>query len=160
MELPLMLFLFVAVCSFAGKGDARRDPLVYFKATLTKSSNSVEAYPFGVGRIIPFSSVDANIGRGYNPSSGVFVVPVSGYYQFRALLQSTGKGNSDFALVAKGSVKAHVTLRTDWTSTTLSAIIHVNKGDHVFIKKTYQNGNCPLRQGQWSQFIGYLLRKD
>ncbi|XP_071115218.1 complement C1q-like protein 2 [Haliotis cracherodii] len=162
MELHLMLFLCVAVCSFTGKAVAGKGPLVYFKALLPKNSNpaSLKSYHFGVGSIIPFSSVEANIGRGYNPSSGVFTVPVSGYYQFRALFQTTGAGHSDFELVAQGSRKALVTIPSAIDSTTMSATFHVNKGDHVFVKKFFDYGNAPLRQGLWSQFSGYLLRKD
>nr|QCW12718.1 complement C1q-like protein 4 [Haliotis discus discus] len=162
MELHLMLFLCVSVCSFTGKAVAGKGPLVYFKASLPKNSNpaSVKSYHFGVGNIIPFSSVEKNIGRGYNPSSGVFTVPVSGYYQFRAILQTTRAGNSDFELVAQGSRKAFVTVPSVYDSTTMSATFHVNKGDHVFVKKFYDYGNAPLRHGLWSQFSGFLLRKD
>ncbi|XP_046325554.2 heavy metal-binding protein HIP-like isoform X3 [Haliotis rufescens] len=158
MQLQLMLFLCVAVCLTGGKAVAGKAPLVYFKATL--SSNSGEPHPFGVGSTILFSSVEGNVGDGYNSTSGVFHAPVSGYYQFHALLQTVGSGGADFSLLAQGSAKARIHLLGPWRSVSMSVIIHVNKGDHVFVKKTWQNGNSPLRQGEWSQFSGFLLRKD
>ncbi|XP_046326508.2 heavy metal-binding protein HIP-like [Haliotis rufescens] len=152
--MALCVFMFLIAVVFC------QTPLVYFKATLTKRSNNMAAFHFGVNRIIPFSNVEANIGHGYNPTSGVFVAPESGYYQFRTILQTTRVGNSDFALVAQGSPKAFVTIPNHWSSTAMSAIFHVNRGDHVFVKKIFDNRNAPLRQGLWSQFSGYLLRID
>ncbi|XP_048239552.1 complement C1q-like protein 4 [Haliotis rufescens] len=149
MELHLMLFLCVAVCSFTGKEVAGNAPLVYFKASLPKSLNAGYYY-FGVGSIIPFSSVEANIGHGYNPTSGVFHAPVSGYYQFQTLLQTERgprQGTSDFGLFSQGYAKAWLTIPMPYASTSMSVIIHVNKADHVFVKKTLDNGKSPLRQG-------------
>ncbi|XP_046325595.2 heavy metal-binding protein HIP-like isoform X2 [Haliotis rufescens] len=162
MQLHLVLYLCVAVCLTGGKTVAGKAPLVYFKASLPKNSDPMtwKPYPFGVGSIILFSSVEANNGRGYNPTSGVFHVPVSGHYQFRVLLQTVGTGHSDYVLLAQGSAKARIGIPKPWTSTSMSVVIHVNKGDHVLVKKTWENGNSPLRQGVWSQFSGFLLRRD
>ncbi|XP_071104224.1 multimerin-1-like isoform X2 [Haliotis cracherodii] len=142
------------VVSFAGLQVQGRGPLVYFRAELPSDKT------YGLQSTIVFSKVEANVGSGYNPSSGVFHVPIAGLYLMKCQLETTGHGSSEFFLESQGVRKSVLTIGHYYSSKTMSVIIPLKVGDHVLVRKTYGIPNAPLRGGVWSQFSGYLLRKD
>ncbi|XP_046568071.1 complement C1q-like protein 4 [Haliotis rubra] len=150
--------LYVCLCLVASSWTEfmvqARGPLVYFRAILPKETT------YGLRSTIVFSQVEANKGSGYNPSSGVFHVPIAGLYLMKCQLETTNHGTSEFFLEKQGTAQSVLTIQHYYSSKTMSVIIHLNVGDHVLVRKTYDSKNAPLRGGVWSQFSGYLLRKD
>ncbi|XP_067686879.1 multimerin-1-like [Haliotis asinina] len=148
------LFLCVVATSWTEFMVQARGPLVYFRAKLPRDST------YGLRSTIVFSQVEANYGSGYNPHSGVFHAPVAGHYLMKCQLETTNHGTSEFILEKQGSAQSVLTIQHFYSSKTMSVIIHLNLGDHVLVRKVFDDKNAPLRGGVWSQFSGYLLRKD
>ncbi|XP_046376650.1 uncharacterized protein LOC124149238 isoform X2 [Haliotis rufescens] len=142
------------VVGFAGLQVQGRGPLVYFRALLPSDKT------FGLESTIVFSKVEANVGSGYNSSSGVFHVPIAGLYLMKCQLETTDPGVSEFFLESQGVQKSVLTITHIYSSKTMSVIIPLKVGDHVLMRKKFDSHNAPLRGGVWSQFSGYLLRED
>ncbi|XP_071100927.1 uncharacterized protein [Haliotis cracherodii] len=146
-----LMFFCTVLCHDAQEHKGR---LVYFKASLSKGKT------FGIHSTVIFDKCEANIGKGYNPTSGVFHAPVSGYYEFKVQLESSGAGGFVFCLVCEGVVKSELSIQRMWSSKFTSAIFHVNAGEHVLVRKTLHGGATPISSGARTQFSGYLLRSD
>ncbi|XP_046568082.1 complement C1q tumor necrosis factor-related protein 4-like [Haliotis rubra] len=124
-------YLISARCSWTEFMVQARGPLVYFRAILPKDTT------YGHRSTIVFSQVEANNGSGYNPSSGVFHVPIAGLYLMKCQLETTNHGTSEFFLEKEGSDQSVLTIQHHYSSKTMSVIIHLNVGDHVLVRKRY-----------------------
>ena len=101
-----------------------------------KSSNIPASEATG-HRVLVFDMVKTNIGNGYHPSTGVFMVPESGIYVFS---WSFRNGNDDYHSTElmvntgqEGIIYVDSADGSDITGTGV-AVIHVNKGDDVFVR--------------------------
>ncbi|XP_046377662.2 uncharacterized protein LOC124149877 [Haliotis rufescens] len=146
-----LMFFCMVLCHDAQGAKGR---LVYFKASLSKIKT------YGIHSTVIFDKCEANIGKGYNPTSGVFHAPVSGYYEFKVQLEAGSSGGYSFCLVCEGVVKSELSIQRVWSSKFTSAIFHVNAGEHVLVRKTVHGGATRIAAGARTQFSGYLLRSD
>ncbi|XP_046376652.1 uncharacterized protein LOC124149235 isoform X2 [Haliotis rufescens] len=153
MKFSFCMCLCIVVSSWTVLQVQGGDPWVYFASRLGRDTR------FGVGSAVVFDRVAANIGNGYNPTSGIFTAPFSGYYEFKCQLLASSPGCFEYALVSQGSYKAIILFPcSSFATKTMSAIFHVTAGHHVWVKSHHIPGT--LRGGIWSQFSGRLVRKD
>lgn len=111
---------------------------------------------------VNYTDVHLNLGNGYQESTGHFVVPVRGVYQFYVDFQSC-RGNSNnvmYILVNKAKQKlCHCQVPSDATvMSSCSLITQLNAGDQVSVM--YEKG-CAWSDSQAHaiSFSGSLLQK-
>ncbi|XP_078338849.1 caprin-2-like [Crassostrea virginica] len=106
-------------------------------AFYAQKSSSIPASEATGNRVLVFDIVKTNLGNGYHPSTGVFMVPESGIYVFSwsfrnglddyhstELMVNTGQEGIIYIDSADGS----------YITGTGIAVIHVNKGDDVYVR--------------------------
>lgn len=106
-------------------------------AFYAQKSSNIPASEATANRVLVFDIVKTNLGNGYHPSTGVFMVPESGIYVFSwsfrnglddyhstELMVNTGQEGIILIDSADGS----------YITGTGIAVIHVNKGDDVYVR--------------------------
>ncbi|XP_078061432.1 complement C1q tumor necrosis factor-related protein 3-like isoform X2 [Mustelus asterias] len=106
-------------------------PSVIFHARVSDGKN-----PVAKERLI-YDAVTLNKGSAYNPSTGVFTVPVSGTYHFTySLLGGIGEKDTSVFLMRNQEKQnyIHSVLNGDEAQTSsMSTILSLNKGEQVWI---------------------------
>jgi hypothetical protein len=113
----------------------------------------------GINDVVKFEDVRVNRGQGYNSSTGVFTAPRKGLYHIACLILGNNghvvhyQLNKNDAVYTKGySTKgAH-------TSSTISSLVEMTKGDRVFIKHR-TSGSEQIYGDHHSTFSGYFLQE-
>jgi len=114
----------------------------------------------GVNSVVKFEDVKVNRGQGYNSSTGVFTAPRKGlYYVSCMILGANGhvvhyQLNKNDALYTKGYSTKGV-----YTSSTISSVVEMKKGDRVFIKHRYTSSSEQITGLHYSTFAGYFLQE-
>jgi hypothetical protein len=112
----------------------------------------------GINDVVKFDDVRINRGQGYNPSTGVFTAPRKGLYHISCLI--LGYGNiinyqlsKNDAVYTKGySDKGR------HTSSTISSLVEMKKGDRVFIKHNV-SGSQQIHGVHFSTFSGFFWQE-
>ena len=106
--------------------------------------------------MVKFEDVKVNRGQGYNPSTGIFKAPRKGLYHISCLILGNNAHvvhyqlNKNDALYTKGySTK---------TSSTISSLVEMKKGDRVFIKHRTSSSE-QITGSHFSTFSGYFLQE-
>ena len=134
--------------------DGRLHPA--FFASLIKHPYTLK----GITSVVKFEDVRVNRGHGYNPSTGVFTAPRKGLYHISCLILGMAghavhyQLNKNDALYTKGYSRpgAH-------TSSTLSVIVEMTKGDRVFIRHRHTSSAQQITGHHHSTFSGYFLQE-
>jgi hypothetical protein len=89
----------------------------------------------GVNAVVKFEDARVNRGQGYNPSTGVFTAPRKGLYHISCLILG-GNGNVVHYQLNKNNARYTAGYSTNGvhTSSTISSLVGMKKGDRVFIK--------------------------
>ena len=100
------------------------------------------------------------MGDGYHVGDGIYTVPSSGLYVFAWTVAVLDHGWASVEIVVNAEVlgSAFADGYTSWDDSTGIIIVHVNAGDHVFIRMQ-ENGNGPINsnaRGRTS-FSGWKL---
>ena len=109
--------------------------------------------------MVKFEYVRVNRGQGYNPSTGVFTAPRKGLYNIACLiLGNSGHAvnyqlNKNDALYTKGYSTKGI-----YTSSTISSLVELKKGDRVFIKHRASTSE-QIYGDHHSTFSGYFLQE-
>ena len=122
---------------------------------------SLAKHPYtltGINDVVKFDDVRINRGQGYNPSTGVFTAPRKGLYHISCLI--LGYGNiinyqlsKNDAVYTKGySDKGR------HTSSTISSLVEMKKGDRVFIKHNV-SGSQQIHGVHFSTFSGFFWQE-
>ena len=125
------------------------------------SSNIPEAEATG-NRVIVFDVVKTNAGNGYHPSTGVFIVPESGYYVFSWTFRNGENQYHSTELVVNNSVEniiRHHSGPGSWLSGTGVAVLHVNRGDDVYVRISALSHYGDIHSDNYgrSSFTGWKL---
>ncbi|KAL4222583.1 Complement C1q-like protein 2 [Mactra antiquata] len=110
---------------------------------------------------IKFGNVITNIGNYYNPTSGMFFVPVTGTYLFYVNILSEANNNIETELVQDGSSLAEIYSGAGKFHGAGSnfVIANVTKGKNVWVKVHAAYSTDMSVHCCWSTFSGYLLRE-
>lgn len=122
--------------------------------------------PFSGVAIITFELVRTNVGGAFNGSSGVFTVPVNGYYSFSFHgLKSTGSTSAWVALFVNNVSMAdsyYGNLNNDkGTAAGLSGIntiLQLSVGDQVYLLNKDGSTLSGDANSRYSQFTGQLVQ--
>jgi hypothetical protein len=113
----------------------------------------------GINSVVKFEDVRGNRGQGYNPSTGVFTAPRKGLYHIACLILGNNghvvnyQLNKNDALYTAGYATKGV-----HTSSTISSLVEMKKGEHVFIKHS-TSGSEQINGSHYSMFSGYFLQE-
>ncbi|XP_048760508.1 complement C1q-like protein 4 [Ostrea edulis] len=112
---------------------------------------------------IIFDSIVTNAGQGYDKYTGIFVCPISGFYQFAATIVSDGgtDKNLDAELMHNGKQIAHLhaTLYGNDEGTQI-ANIHCAQGERIWIRHLQGATDARSMPPGFSSFSGALLHAD
>jgi len=109
--------------------------------------------------VVKFEDVRVNRGQGYDPSTGVFTAPRKGLYHISCLILGENghvvrnQLNKNDALYTKGYSTKGVN-----TSSTISSLMEMKKGDRVFIKHRV-SASQQIHGSHFSTFSGYFLQE-
>ncbi|VDH90257.1 Hypothetical predicted protein [Mytilus galloprovincialis] len=112
---------------------------------------------FGNEQILKFDSVKTNIGRGYDPITGVFIAPKDGTYQFTSVIYGQGADieaqmnrNNELLLRGYSSGASHA------ESMVMSGVVTLKTGDHIFIQHRGPAVDT-ARGDSHSSFAGFMI---
>jgi hypothetical protein len=113
----------------------------------------------GVNAVVKFEDVRVNRGQGYNPSTGVFTAPRKGLYHISCLILGAHGHVVNYQLNKNDAVytKGYST-KGAYTSSTISSLVEMKKGDRVFIKHGH-SGSDQIHGSLHSTFSGYFLQE-
>ncbi|KAK3092551.1 hypothetical protein FSP39_004300 [Pinctada imbricata] len=112
-------------------------------------------------QIIPFKGILTNEGGAYNPSTGIFTVPLNGLYYFHCSILTTIQG--EYMLYVNG--KRQMYLISDdkdiFEQSSNAVTLNLKKGDRVFITTASKRGNnFSYLHHYWSSFSGFLIKAE
>ena len=109
--------------------------------------------------MVKFEDVRVNRGQGYDPSTGVFTAPRKGlYYVSCRILGMTGRA-VHYQLNKNNAFYTGVyASKGIYTSSTLSSLVEMKKGDRVFIKHM-DSSSVQIHGSHYSTFSGYFLQE-
>ena len=107
---------------------------------------------------VVFGTVDLNEGKGYNPSTGIFIAPSAGTYVFDWTTMTYQRAYSHTSLVVNGDFKSWNHCNDGLTKTYVTcskmAVVKLKQGDKVWIGVFL--GPAGLYE-QYTSFSGYKL---
>ena len=119
-----------------------------------------------VHQTILFDEVFSNVGNAYNPNSGVFRVPVSGYYVM-SLVYNAGVKTSVFEryleVVSNGVKLGDVLVdssSSEYASATKVWVFHLQKGTDVWVRTTTYKTSTDVHGHSHTMLTGWLLYDD
>ncbi|XP_063434094.1 cerebellin-2-like [Mytilus trossulus] len=136
----------------SGNGVSRKD-VPAFAASLSSYTKT-----YKTNESVLFDKVWANIGNGYDASSGIFTAPKSGVYQFSCTIMRF-----------KDSIKVHLFQNEKKTVAiypgsgslyipgSLNIVLQVKKGDKVFIRNERNQQIYSESGSQFSMFSGFMI---
>ena len=134
--------------------DGRLQPA--FFASLVKHPYTLT----GINSVVKFEDVRVNRGQGYDPSTGVFTAPRKGLYHISCLILGGNNGNHVHYQLNKNDARYTKGFATKGrnTSSTISSLVEMKKGDRVFIKHNSSTSE-QIHGAHYSTFSGYLLQE-
>lgn len=128
--------------------------MIGFQAAKISSQTSM-----GVDQIILFEHVSLNLGNGFHPQHGVFIVPKSGIYVISTTVLHQERTGMDFhgAIVHEGTIVARLFgTHSEWDQTAQTVLIQAQAGDEIWVKNIILS-NENIHGELYSTFSGYLL---
>ena len=114
----------------------------------------------GLNAVVKFDDVRVNRGQGYNPSTGVFTAPRKGLYHFSCMILG-GYGHVVHYQLSKNDAlyTAGYSTKGVHTSSTLSVVVEMKKGDRVSIKHRHTANSEKVYGAHHSTFSGYFMQE-
>jgi hypothetical protein len=113
----------------------------------------------GINSVVKFEDVKVNRGQGYDPSTGVFTAPRKGLCHISCVILG-GNGNHVHYQLNKNDARYTLGFASNgvYTSSTISALVEMKKGDRLFIKHNYSSSE-QMHGLHYSTFAGYFLQE-
>ncbi|XP_060603069.1 uncharacterized protein LOC132756095 [Ruditapes philippinarum] len=118
---------------------------------IKRQSNGIAFHAYMTGskcvsyqQVIVFDTEVIDEGNGYSPTDGIYVVPETGTYVFMWTIFSPIDEWSVIDLVVDGSPIGWITTDAENNQATGIAIVHVNTGIHVFIRRSKSSSGCTI----------------
>ena len=131
-------------------------PVAFYAYMSTSMSN------IGGHQTLLFDVIKTNAGNGFHSTSGVFIVPSSGFYVFTWTIRVYNTGQHSVELVVNGqgvgALYEHSGPGEDDMSST-TAVVYVNEGEDVYLrtKMDYNQGTIHTSVYGYSSFAGWKL---
>ena len=123
---------------------------------------SLKKHPYtlaGANAVIKFEDVRVNRGKGYDPSTGVFTAPRKGLYHISCLIFGISGNSLHYQLNKNDAAYTYgYTTKGIHTSSTISSLMEMKKGDRVFVKHN-SSASEKIHGGHYTTFSGYLLQE-
>jgi hypothetical protein len=150
--MPINLYIYIyCVLSVS---DGRLKPA--FFASLIKHPYTLA----GINSVVKFEDVKVNRGQGYNPSTGVFIAPRKGLYHVSCLILGNNGHFVHYQLNKNDAAYTYgYSTKGGYTSSTISSLVEMKKGDRVFIKHRHTSNSEQINGGHYSTFSGYFLQE-
>ena len=133
--------------------DGRLQPA--FFASLVKQPYTLT----GINDVVKFEDVRVNRGQGYNPSTGVFTAPRKGLYHISCLILGNNGHVVHYQLSKNDALYTYgYATKGVHTSSTISSLVEMKKGDRVFIKHRISRSE-QITGNHHSTFSGYFLQE-
>ena len=131
-------------------------------AFFAQMSSKIPASEATRNHVMVFDVVKTNAGNGYHPSTGVFIVPESGIYVFSWSFRNSDRHYHSTELMVNKTVESVIHLHTgagSWLSGTGVAVLHVNKGDDVYVRISALSHYGDIHSDNYgrSSFTGWKL---
>ena len=114
------------------------------------------------GQTVQFGLETLDIGSGYNPSTSIYTVPLTGVYTFTWTIRKVEAGYYATDLVVNNDVKESLLTGYDGGVSTATTVVAVNAGDRVFIRVHNLGGQPAIAMvGQTngtSTFSGWVIQ--
>ncbi|CAH8524150.1 unnamed protein product [Heterobilharzia americana] len=131
-------------------------PIEYQIAFYAGLSKSIEHKPISKNCQLIFESIMLNLGNGYDNTTGVFTVPVSGVYIFVVVVSAQSYEKAGVQLLHNGKIALLSWCEsTFWATVTNQAIIQLNKDDQIWLE--CRDEAYRLHGHMYSSLSGYLL---
>ncbi|KAK4469461.1 hypothetical protein MN116_007011 [Schistosoma mekongi] len=131
-------------------------PVEYRISFYAALSKSIENKPLDKNCQLIFDSVMLNLGNGYDNTTGVFRVPVSGVYIFVVVISAQSYEKAGVRLLQNGKVVLLSWCEsTFWATVTNQAIIQLKKNDQIWLE--CRDEAYRLHGHMYSSLSGYLL---
>ncbi|KAK3606237.1 hypothetical protein CHS0354_037911 [Potamilus streckersoni] len=116
------------------------------------------------GLKVVFDVAVTNQGEAYNPSTGVFMAPIAGLYQFNliASVQNSPGVHAIHLHIMRSKTRIAYMFLNDhdkfWLQRTVSAIVYINKGESVYFQISIVSGKTFLNGEELhTHFSGFLI---
>ena len=111
------------------------------------------------GQTVQFDVETLDIGSGYNHSTSIYTVPLTGVYTFTWTIRVLGSTYYATELVVDNVVKESLLTYAAASVTTATTVVSVNAGDRVFIRVQSRNGSPSMygTPGGQCTFSGWIL---
>ena len=123
---------------------------------------SLKKHPYtlaGANAVIKFEDVRVNRGKGYDPSTGVFTAPRKGLYHISCLIFGISGNSLHYQLNKNDAAYTYgYTTKGIHTSSTISSLMEMKKGDRVFVKHN-SSASEKIYGDHYTTFSGYLLQE-
>jgi hypothetical protein len=126
------------------------------KAAFTVAMSSASS-SWNSGTLV-FPAVVYNIGRGYDPNTGIFTAPVDGHFVFFVNIQSLGSNYVHVDIVHNSSPKVRAMASTpDYSPGSNLAVLRLQKGDRVWVEHSGGKGYHTHSDVPLTTFSGFLI---
>jgi len=128
--------------------------MIAFQAAKVAEQTSI-----GTNQNILFEHVSLNLGNGFHPQHGIFVVPRSGIYVISTSLLHENQPGIYFhgAIVHQGTVVAKlVGDHSEWEQSAVTVLIQAQAGDEIWVRNNGPS-NENIYGDYFSSFAGYLV---
>uniref|UniRef100_A0A8P4GF30 C1q domain-containing protein n=1 Tax=Dicentrarchus labrax TaxID=13489 RepID=A0A8P4GF30_DICLA len=115
--------------------------------------------PFPAHTTLIFKHVDTNIGKAYNPDTGIFTAPVRGAYHFEWYIGTYGGHQASAAVLVKNSqliFMAYEHQTSGYGTSAMGATLLLEVGDVVFVR-LWENTKVFDDGSHHTTFSGHLL---
>ena len=128
------------------------------------SANDVSPIPTP----IVFDDHKINLGDHYNPTTGIYTVPLDGIYEFYVQIESYQDSNNDwgFEIVVDGEDVSYTrhdasgsSASNEAVSACLTVLVHLSAGQEVWVE-TILEGLFGSSNEMYSWFSGHLISAD
>ena len=112
----------------------------------------------GTNQNILFENVSLNLGNGFHPQHGIFIVPRSGVYVITTSILHESQPGLYFhgAIVHQGTVIAKLDGAEGWEHSAQTVLIQAQAGDEIWVRNV-GTSNENIYGDYFSTFSGYLL---
>lgn len=132
--------------------------VLFFAVVPAFSASLTRVTTYSSGEIVKFDKVWTNIGSGYDPTTGVFIAPEPGVYQFAWTVMRNA--NPVRAVLVKNEMKTvaiYPSNKQDVEMGTMNMVLQLQKADRVYIKNFHDGQLYSESDSNFDAFSGFRI---